>query len=261
MKAQSIMAAATAVAIAATAPLPSLAAGWIVTVGGGLAAYPPYEGAGHDVFTPVPTFILRRADRPYRFTPPDGGSSLGLLSTRHFVIGPVVRFRLPRGDSGGLAGLDKVGFAIEPGAFVELWPTDWFRARVEGRRGVTGHDGWVGDGALDYVHTGEGWDWSLGPRMGFGDTNYFDAYFAVTPAEAARSPYFNAPYDPGSGRRYTGVEAAVGRHLGRQWDVTADIGYHRLSRQAADSPIVNIAGSPNDYSGGVTLRYSFKVGL
>ncbi len=257
---RSLVAAAGIAAVFVLAAPLVRAEGYIVTIGGGLSAYPPYEGAGHDVFTPVGVLGLRRADKLYRFTPPDGGTSLGLISTRYVVFGPVVRFRLARGDTGNLAGLDRVGFAVEPGAFLELWPTNWFRGRVEGRYGVIGYNGFVGDAGLDLIHTGKRWLFSVGPRIGFGDAKYFDTYFGVTPAEAAISPYIHVPYDPGSGRRYTGVEVAAGRHLNSHFDLIADFGYHRLSHDAADSPIVQVAGSPNDYSGGITLRYSFKVG-
>ncbi len=235
------------------------AGGWIVTVGGRVAAYPPYEGAGHDVFVPSPKLSIRRADSPDRFEPPDGGSSLALIDNRYIVAGPLVRFRLSRGDTGKLTGLDKVGWAAEPGAFVELWPTNWLRGRVEGRRGVFGYQGWVGDGALDLVHTGKVWSASIGPRIGYGDGSYFDTYFGVTPAEAARSPFIDTAYEPGGGRRYTGVEVALARHFGKRWDATFDVGYHRLAKAAAASPIVEVAGSPNDLSAGVSLTYSFSL--
>jgi len=232
---------------------------WIVTVGARLAAYPPYEGAGHDVILPSPMLSIRRASAPNRFEPPDGGTSLALIDQRYIVAGPLVRFRLSRGDTNKLTGLDTIGWAAEPGVFVELWPTNWLRGRVEGRHGVFGYNGWVGDAAMDLVHTGHTWSASIGPRVGWGDANYFDTYFGVTPQEAARSPFINTPYDPGSGRRYTGLEAAFSPHLTRRFVTTIDVGYHRLSNEAAASPIVEVAGSPNDLSIGVSLTYTFRI--
>ncbi len=235
------------------------AGGWIVTVGGRFAAYPPYEGAGHDTYAPLPKLSIRRADSPDRFEPPDNGSSLALISNRYIVAGPLVRFRLSRGDTGKLTGLDKIDFAAEPGVFVEMWPTNWLRGRVEGRHGVFGHDGLVGDAALDLVHTGKVWSASIGPRIGYGDATYFDTYFGVTPAEAARSPFINTVYEPGGGRRYAGVEVAVGRRFGKRWQAIADVGYHHLASAAANSPVVQVAGSPDDISAGVSLTYSFTL--
>ena len=40
------------------------------------------------------------------------------------------------------------------------------------------------------------------------------------------------------------------------------VGYQRLAHNAADSPVVEVAGSPNDFSGSVTISYAFgwKIG-
>src|SRR5437870_673917 len=80
------------------------AANWIVTVGGRVSASPPYEGAPHDDIRPSASFSIRRADKPYRFVPPDGGNSIALLATRFIDAGPMVRFRYSRGDRGRLRG-------------------------------------------------------------------------------------------------------------------------------------------------------------
>lgn len=237
-----------------------MADGWVVTLGGRFTASPPYEGAGHDVFVPSPTFSLRRADSVYRFTPPDDGSSLSLLSSRYLDFGPVARFRYERGDQGQLTGLDKVGWAAEPGVFVNLWPANWLRGRVEARHGFGGHRGWVGDAGIDLIYTGPRWEASVGPRIGYGDTKYVDAYFGVSPAEAARGPTFTSIYEPKGGRRYAGIEAAVGYRVFGGLRVIGDVGYHRLAPDLANSPIVRVAGSKDQISAGVGASYSFGVG-
>ncbi len=257
---RALLAAALIGSTSLTAAAAAHAEGWIVTVGGRVAAAPPYEGANHDVIAPSPTFSLRREDSPDRFEPPDGGTTIALLSTRYIVIGPMARFRYSRGNQGNLTGFDKIDWAAEPGGFVELWPTNFIRGRAEVRRGVVGHHGWVGDGALDLVYTGPRWDASIGGRVGYGDAKYMDTYFGVTPAEALASPLITTPYEPGKGRRYTGLEAAVAyRLVGGLW-TTVDVGYHRLSDKAAFSPIVMLDGKRDQFSGGVELSYSFGVG-
>jgi outer membrane scaffolding protein for murein synthesis (MipA/OmpV family) len=232
-----------------------------VTVGGRGAASPPYEGADHDVLRPSFTFSVRRADKPFRFSPPDDNGSLALIATRHFDFGPVLQFRYSRGDTGRLQGFDKIGFAVEPGLFVNYWATDWLRARVQVRQGILGHRGTVGDTGIDYIYTGKRWDFSLGPRYGFGDARYMDTYFGVTPAEAARSPFLTQPYEPGAGARYGGVEAALARQWTRRIRTVVDVGYHRLVNKAADSPVVAIAGSRDQFTGGIGVTYSFGVRL
>jgi outer membrane scaffolding protein for murein synthesis (MipA/OmpV family) len=243
----------------AAAPVLAHAKDWIVTVGGRAVASPPYEGAPNDDIRPAFTFSIRPADKLYRFTPPDDASTFALFASRHIDFGPALRFRYSRGDTGRLQGFDKIGVAVEPGLFADVWPTDWLRGRVEVRRGVTGHAGWVGDAGIDLIHTGHKWHWSVGPRIGYGDRRYIDTYFGVTPLEAQRSPYLFMPYEPAGGIRYFGWEAALAYQVTRRLRTTLDFGYHRLVGIAADSPVVSIAGSRDQYLGGIGLSYSFGV--
>ena len=49
--------------------------GWIVSVGAKASVSPPYEGADHFVTRPTPTLSITPADKPYRFTPLDSGTT------------------------------------------------------------------------------------------------------------------------------------------------------------------------------------------
>lgn len=232
---------------------------WIVTTGLGVASSPPYEGAPNYNIRPSILFSARRADRPYRFTPPDDGGSLALFSSKHFDFGPVLNIRNGRGDTGKLVGFRKIGWAVEPGLFLDVWPTDWLRGRVQVRQGLLGEHGAVGDAGIDFIHTGRRWDLSIGPRFGFGDARYMNTYFGVTPAEALASPFLTKPYTPGAGARYAGVEAAYAYRWTPRIRTTLGVGYHRLMGVAADSPVVAIAGARDQYSAGVSVAYSFGV--
>jgi outer membrane scaffolding protein for murein synthesis (MipA/OmpV family) len=249
-------------ALLMTAPVAARAGSdWVVTVGGGASAGPPYEGAPNDNVRPFLIFNARRADQPYRFTPPDDGGSLALFASKHFDFGPVLNFRDGRGDTGKLTGFQPIGFAVEPGLFADVWATDWLRARVQVRQGVVGNFGAVGDAGVDYIHTGKRWDFSLGPRFGFGDARYMDTYFGVTPAEAARNPFLNKAYEPGAGVRYGGVEAAYGYQFTPRIRAVIGMGYHRLAKIAADSPVVALDGSRDQYAASLGVSYSFGVHL
>jgi len=233
------------------------ASDWIVTVGARAQAVTPYEGAGHDIFVPTPAIQIRRSDRPERPTVPDDGLGIGILNLGAFSFGPTVRLRAKRNSDAERTGLKEVPLAIEPGGFISIWPTNWLRAHGELRKGVRGHSGWIGDAAVDLVVSRGIWTATIGPRAGWGDHNYMDAYFGVTPAEAAASPIINAAYQPAGSLRYRGVEATVARHWGGRWQTTANFGFPRLANAAADSPIVQQLGARDEYSGGVGLKYSF----
>ncbi len=234
------------------------AQGYIWTLGVSVEATPAYEGASHYSVLPLPVIRLRSPDRPYRFVPPDDGFSLALFNTDYISLGPVARFQGSRDNKGSLAGMDKIDWAGEIGAFVDLWPAQWLRVRGEIRKGVTGHDGWVGDAGIDAIYTGRGWDFSFGPRLGYGDASYRDKYFGVTSAETLTSPFFKTVYTPGGGLRYYGVEAALSFHLTAQWQTIFDVGYHSLESDLADSPIVKLDGSQDQWNSGVTITYTFN---
>ena len=154
---------------------------------------------------------------------------------------------------------DRAGYDGTAGV-VEVWPVDWLRTRLEVRRGVRGHTGWNGDAGFDLIRTGNRWDVSIGPRVGFGDARYLSTYFGVTPAEAAANPLIDRPYTPEKGRRYTGLQTAVGYQLTDHWRTTVDFAYRRLADRAVRSPIVRTSGSGDYFTGGVGLRYSFGIG-
>ncbi len=240
---------------------PASAHGWIVNLGARVGTQPGYEGADHNLLVPGPTLSIKSADAPDRFSPHDENFSIALISAQYISLGPVVRFRAKRSDEGMRQGLTEVGWAAEPGGFIDLWPTNFLRLHAEGRKGFGGHHGWLGDGGVDLVYTGKRWGAAIGPRYGWGDNKYMRTYFGVTPSEAAASPFIAAAYAPGQGERYAGVEASAEYKLTSHWKTSIDFGYHRLSDKAAASPIVQVDGSRHQYIAGVSLSYMFGIGI
>jgi MipA family protein len=235
----------------------------VVTVGGRVGGSPEWEGSDDTKLTVSPRFAVGKISPYRRFTPPDPGATFGVIDTQYVSFGPVLVLRRSRDadDDEQLAGLREVDRAVEPGLFLDLWPTNWFRVHLQGRKGVTGHTGWMADAGFDLVHSGTRWDASIGPRFGYADHRYMDRYFGVTPAEAAANAAVDQTYDPSSGARYVGARAAFAYRLDDHWRVTADAGYSRLGSEAADSPIVRDLGSRNQWSAGLTLDYSFNLDL
>jgi outer membrane protein len=238
----------------------ALAQGWIVTVGGDAQAAVPYEGAGYNIFVPIPSIEARRPDRPDRPPFADDDPGFSVISTGWLSVGPSVSLRGERDDEGERAGLRDVPLAVEPGLFIVLWPADWLRLRATERRGVRGDHGWTGDASLDLVADRGRWTATIGPRTGWGDQNYMETYFGVTPGEAAASPTIHTPYAPSGGLRYVGVYGQVGYRFNASWEAWANTSFHRLASGPADSPIVRQIGSRDDISGGLTVMYSFNWG-
>lgn len=236
--------------------------GRLVTVGAGVQAYPRYPGASDLGINPMPIFDLRRPGQSIKFEAPDEGWGFGLLGRDSPInIGPAIQFQGRRDEDDVGAPVGNVGFTVEAGAFVEAYLGESFRLRAEGRRGIGGHEGWIGDVGADFIaRDGDRTIFSIGPRLRLADDNYMDAYFGISPAVglAAALP----PYDPRGGVFSVGGTAGLRHHFGGdgRWGIHAYARYDRLVGDAVDSPIVTNFGSVNQYGGGIGLSYTFRVG-
>jgi outer membrane scaffolding protein for murein synthesis (MipA/OmpV family) len=174
-------------------------------------------------------------------------------------VGLVAGFRGERDDEDDHAGLRVVDSAFELGASADFWPAEWLRTRIEVKRGVSGHEGWIADLGADAVARSGPFTFAVGPRVGWGDDTYMDTYFGVTSAEAAASPVVAAPYSPGAGIRYWGAAAGVIHRHGR-WAEVVGVSWHRLTGDAADSPLVTQLGSENQMLVFLGMMYTFDIG-
>jgi outer membrane protein len=229
-------------------------------VGIGAHVYPSFPGS--DGFDIGPMFDLDRArgDEPFRFEGADDSFGFALVRAGGVRLGPVLNFEGSRdaGDVG--ANLPKIKFSLEPGGFVSFDLADSFRLRAEVRKGVSGHKGWVGLAGADYIaRDGDDWLFSIGPRVTWSDDRYQDAWFGVTPADAIASGL--PAYDPGGGIHAVGATASFETQLGPRWGIQTYAKYDRLVGDAADSPVVTILGSRDQFSGGLALTYTFGEGI
>lgn len=234
--------------------------GWTVTIGAGAQALPQYPGADSYGINPLPIFGLRRRGTPMPFQAPDDAFGFGFLGRDSVVnFGPAVRFRTKRDESDVGAAVGDVGFTVEAGGFVSLTPVRNFRLRAELRQGIGGHRGLVGNFGADFVlRDADTYIFSIGPRARWGDGDFQRAYFGVTPAVAGATGL--PAFAPNSGLYAVGAVAGLTYKLGRNWGLQTYVGYDRMIRDAADSPIVRSFGSRDQFSGGGGLFIEFNVG-
>lgn len=234
--------------------------GWIVTVGGGPQVFPKYPGADSYGVFPMPILGLRREGARRPFEAPDEGAGFGFLGpSSRFDFGPAIRFQNKRDEEDVGAAVGDVDFTLEAGAFAQAFVTDNLRLRVEGRRGIGGHDGWVGDVSADLViRNGDDTIFSIGPRARIADGRYHRAYFGVDDGVAAATGL--PAYRPGGGVYAVGAAAGLTHMLGPRLGLYGYAGYDRLVGDAADSPIVRQLGSRDQFSGGLGLFFEFAVG-
>lgn len=234
---------------------------WIVTISGNGVAQPRFPGARDYTAFGYPSVEIRKAGEPVRFSAPDDGISFTLFESPNFRFGPVARFQAGRylsDDRRRLFGLRKVEWSVEPGAFVEFWPTQFLRARVELRHGVHGHDGFVGSLGADFIQPLGALTLSIGPRFQYGDEAFNSRYFSVSPVEATLNGRVS-PYSAGGGFNTVGALAAATYTVNEQWAVTGYGGYNRLVGDAGRSPIVRSLGTPNQFTFGAKVSYSFSM--
>jgi MipA family protein len=237
---------------------------WIVTVTATAGIGPTYPGAQTYSFYGWPGISLRRSDQPERFSSPDDSMSVAIYHNDWFAIGPAGRWindRDPKTDH-ALFGMNYVNTSIEIGGFAEWEPVSWGRIRAEVRKAVTGYDGWAATLEADVWR-----DWgplrlSAGPRLEFGNQQYANAFFTVTPFQAALNQLSGGPLTPYSA---SGGLAAAGGALAARYDINetwriSGVGvYETLTGSDANSPLVTHTGSRNQFSAGLGIAYRFRT--
>ncbi|MGH6998417.1 MAG: MipA/OmpV family protein, partial [Phenylobacterium sp.] len=181
--------------------------------------------------------------------------SLGLIGTGPVTAGVVGRWRSARDDDDDMRGFETIDGTVEAGGFVNWWVSDWLRLRAEARHGLGGHDSWVGDLGADAIVRSERWAFTAGPRLNWGDDDFTRTFFAVTPQDVARSPLRVATYAPSGASWMPGAVASAEYWLTPRWGVQTVVTYSRITGDAADSPIVQQLGSPDQFSISLSAHY------
>ncbi|QPQ55067.1 MipA/OmpV family protein [Allosphingosinicella flava] len=218
---------------------------------------PSYPGADDVSFRPLWDIGRARGEEVFGFEAPDESFGIPLISTNRLEIGPVLNYEGSRKPDEVGVPLDKVKATFEAGLSADYYLTDSFRLRGEARRGLGGHDGWIGVASADYVlRDGDSYLFSIGPRLTVANARYHRAYFGVKPDESAATGL--SPYRPDGGIQAAGVSASFLYQLTPKWGVYSYAKYDRLVGEAADSPIVHTYGSRDQFSGGLALTYTFN---
>lgn len=250
-----------------------------LTVGVGAAVIPSYEGSDDYRVIPVPQ--LRGKVHDFAFWTRGPALFVDVIPNRSddgidVQLGPVVGARFDRTSrkrtkDDAVAALGKLDTAIEVGGFVGIGKTgvitsayDNLSARVTITKDVAGaHDSIIVTPAIEYftplsIRSFVG----LGVSADYVGKKFGRYYFDVKPDQAVASglPAYDRAGD-GSGFRKINLNFTGGYSLSgdirRGWTLFALGGYSRMLGDYADSPVVAIAGSKNQWIGAVGVGYTF----
>ncbi|MEQ8601674.1 MAG: MipA/OmpV family protein [Marivibrio sp.] len=265
LKAALVGAAFTALA-AGPAGAEEAAGKWSGFIGGGGFVTPDYEGS--DDYQALPFAAARLAYDGYYLQTRGLGVRANIVASDAIDFGPALSYKGARDDdveSAAVSRMAEVDAAVEAGLFVRvpvrdvMMPRDELSVDLQADTGVgDGHDGSV-------VAFGLGYDFAAAPdlRLGlsvsasYADADYSDAYFSVDAADSARSGL--SGYDADAGFKDVGVGASARYRLSGAWGLTGFADYTRLIGDAADSPVVDVEGSPDQFRAGVGVSYSFGM--
>ena len=233
--------------------------------GFGLGVTPDYIGADDYYFGGLPLARYQFKDS-YRYA-----SLVGTYVDLNLVDHPIIRFgptgqlRLGRSDVSDRAvrELPSISKTIEAGVFGALEfvapsdPRKRLRLDLRIQQDLAGgHDGWIASGAIQGWYPIEGLA-EVGLALGttYGSHDYMSTFFDVREQDSAQSGL--APFSAGAGFRDVRLTLGALVPVTEHWLVGASVMFMRLVGDAAESPIVDDRGSPNQISGGLGAAYAW----
>lgn len=242
---------------------------WKISAGTGLIVAPAFAGAKVYSILAVPDIRIHYKD--LFFANIKDGAGYVIVASNDWRIGPVVSysfgrsekdggsiFRIAGGGKGGLKGMGDVPGTVLLGGFVEcsLQP---YKAKLQMQKGVTGHNGVVGEARFSYggvlTYSGPPLIYSFGPHVNFGDQKYINAYWGISPEQSSRTGLDQ--YRANAGVTAYGVNGFVLIPLTKSVSVSVIAGFDRLARPAASSPLVRNRGTENQAIAGLFVSYGF----
>ena len=201
-------------------------------MGIGAKVLPKYEGS--DVDDTKPWVIFRNFDIVL------GERNRGTeANPQGFSFGPsfVLVSKRKTGDTAfePLRGLDPIDAGLEAGIRVG-WRTGPVRIYGAARKAIRGHEGVTGEVGLALTaHLAEDWTLTSAIEAQYGDRTFMEAYFGISPEEAARSGY--GEHAVGGGIKAHALTLEARYHVNDDWSVLGRMQAKRLVGDAADSPI------------------------
>ncbi len=230
---------------------------WVVTLGGYIAAQPDYPGSKEAALSFRPIIDIHRPGATEWITLPNDAASVTVLDGANYRIGVALDYITDRPENSHIRGLSNINYTGEIGGFAEYYPAPFLRTRVELLQGVTGADGLAANFAADLVYKPQAqWLFTAGPRLKLVNEQYQSTFFSVESGQAAVA---NLPaYHASGGINSAGIDATARYNINQRFSIRAFAEWDRLEGDAADSPIVKLRGSEDQWQAGIGASYRFN---
>lgn len=176
----------------------------------------------------------------------------------HFRFGPVLKHEKGRSDDDDddIKGVGDVDSGLGVGAFAK-YKRDGYSLELQVRKEVAGgHGGILGELKAEIKLPNNDQPWGkLGSELTFGDDEYMEEFYGINDRQSARSGL--STFDADAGVRSISLYWATEYDFTQNWAIGGRIEYLRMVGDAADSPIVDDAGSPNNVTLALGLTYTF----
>ena len=238
------------------------------TYGLGVGVAPRFPGA--DSYAPLPFPLINWVKNGRTLRNNGFGVEYDVTKGTKLDFGPILRINGGRDDLNNandavIEALGQVSLTAEVGAFIATTrpistsrqgPPLLFTARASFVQAISGHDGFLIEGAVGLVRPSRKWTTSVSATATVASGNYQDAFFSVNSAQSLASGL--AEFDADAGLRDVGVTSFIRYAINPKWSVNTIASYSRLVSDAADSPIVTERGSANQAFFGLNVAYTWR---
>jgi outer membrane scaffolding protein for murein synthesis (MipA/OmpV family) len=226
---------------------------WQVTVGGGIAAMPAYEGSNETRLSPAPVVDVRYKDLAYLSI--GEGIGVNILRGTNYRAGIGLAYDIGREHNAAtrLAGTGNIDPAPLFKAFVQYsFVPVVLTADV--KQALTSYQGLTADiGAYMPVVANEKLQIFVGPEVTLADSRYMQAYFGINPGNTDAQSNFHS-YNAHGGFKDAKLGVAAFYHFNDHWFVDGDFGVERLLGSAVNSPITQTDWG---WTVAATINYTF----
>jgi outer membrane scaffolding protein for murein synthesis (MipA/OmpV family) len=227
---------------------------WVVTLGAGVQAGPRYPGSNKISWQPIPAIDIEYKNR--WFAKEDMPLGVYFINDARWSAGLALQYDLTdrrSTDSPRLAALGDLPMTPRAKLFA-AYTVSALTVSSSLAQDIGGHgEGLVADvNAIATLPIGSQWYLSAGPGVTWGNRQYQDTYFGITPAQSAASGLPQYASHAGVNNAYLSLEADY--LITKHWTATANVKLEQLQGSAARSPITE---SRQQTTSTMSLSYTF----